>query len=229
MLDRYSDMVVDETIPEDGGAEAVAAPDPVFGSLDVIADERVAAESRLDSICRGEAEVVAVEKIVVGAALAGVHSALAGPQKNAVAAVGHRVVGDDVLVALLVDQQVRGVLPAPIKPFAVAAHVVIGAVVHDGVAARPVETYADAGVEREVVVPDAEPAASHQHQSIHSLVDGVAGDLTGCNIAQVRSRAVAEPLPFFIVVEREPVDETFVLDDAIKPGLPVVAQVVVDQ
>ena len=125
MLDRYPDVVIDEAVAKDGGAEAVAAPDPVFASLDVVADESVAAESRLDPVRVGEAEVVAVEKIVVGTANTRVHRALPGPEKQSVATVSHRVVGDDVLVALLVHQKIGGILPAPVESFAISAHIVV--------------------------------------------------------------------------------------------------------
>src|SRR5439155_22621333 len=142
-----------------------------------IVDEFVATERCLDSVRRREAAIVAVKKIVVGAAGAGVHRALSRPEKDSVAAVGHRVVGDDILRALLVDQKIGGVLTASIKSFAVSAHVVIDVVVHDLVAIRSVQADAESGIEREVVVPDVETVSSYHHQAVHSLSDGVAADL----------------------------------------------------
>ncbi len=205
VLDGDSRAVVEKPVADDPRAEAVPAPHPVLASLDVITNEDVAAERRLDSVCWGEAEIVHVKKIVVGSALSGVHRALSGPQEHSVTAVRHGVESDDVLVALLVHQQVGSVLSAPIEAVAVATDVVVDLIVHDRVAARPVQSDSESGVEREVVVPDAKPVRAHQHQSVHSPSDGIAADLAGLDVAQVRARAVAQPLILLVVVEREPV------------------------
>ena len=61
-----------------------------------------------------------------------------------------------------------------------------------------------------------------------AFVEGGA-DLAARDIAQVSRGAVAKPLIIFIAVEGQPVDQALVLDDAIEPRLPVVAQIVVDE
>ncbi len=143
--------------------------------------------------------------------------------------MSHGIVGDDILVALLVHQKVGCVLSTPVKPFAISTHIVVDAVVHDGVAGRPVEADAHSGVEGKGVVPDAQPVRPHEHQPIHPLRGGIAPDLASFDVTQIRTRAVPQPLVFLVVVEGEPVNQAFVLDLAVKPRLPVIAEVVVDE
>ena len=109
---------------------------------------------------------------------------------------------------------------------AVAAHVVARAVVHDDVVARPIEPDADAGVELDHVVPDAQAVGADEHQSFHALLDAYVPDLAAVDVLEVRPRAEAQPLALLIVMVRQPVDEAFVLDLAEETRLPVMAKVV---
>src|SRR5439155_8543776 len=135
VLDRDPGAVAAEVVRGDTGLEAVAAPHAIFAPPQAVAGDGVAAERRLDAVGGGVADVVAGEDVVVGAAAAGVHRGLTGPQEDAVAAVGEGVVGDDVAAALLIDQQSRRVLAARVHAVAVAADVVVDAIAEEGVVA----------------------------------------------------------------------------------------------
>ena len=229
VLDRDAGAVAVEVVRVDARREAVAAPHAVFAPPQAVAGDGVAAEGRLDAVGGGVADVVAGKDVVVGAAAAGVHRGLAGPEEHAVAAVGERVVGDDVAAALLVDQQSRRVLAARVHAVAVAADVVVHAIVEDGVVAGSIQADPQAGIEREIVVPNREPATADQQQCVHALHHRVLAHLSARDIRQVDRGAEPQPFVVIVVVKRQPVDETLVLHETEEPGLPVVAQVVADQ
>ena len=60
----------------------------------------------------------------------------AGKAEKAVAAVRHRVLGEDILVILLEYKDARGILPAVVHAMTVAADAEIHGVTADDVAAR---------------------------------------------------------------------------------------------
>ena len=229
MLDRDADPVPRQVVADDLCLVAVPAPHAVFVPVGTVGHEGVPRERRLDPVGRGEAEVVPVEEVVVGAAGAAVHRALTRPQEYAVAAVGDGVVGDDVPRALLVHQQPGRILAATVEAVAVAPHVEVNAVVHDPVAARAVERDARARVEREVVVRDREAVAAHQHQPVGALHRPAAVHLAAAHVCQVERAAPAQPLVMLVVMVRLPVHQALVLDQAEEAWLPGVTDVVVNE
>ena len=101
MLDRNTDAIVHEAIADHRRLVAVPAPEPVRVAFHSIADELIAAEGGFHAVGGREAEVIHEKEIVVRPALARVHRFLTGPEKQAVAAVRHGIVGHDVVQALL--------------------------------------------------------------------------------------------------------------------------------
>ena len=73
---------------------------------------------------------------------------------------------------------------------------------------------------------DAERITSHEQQAVHSLSRDVAANLAAAHAVEVHRRAKPQPLVLFIVVERQPIDETLVLTHTEKARLPVVAEIV---
>src|SRR5262249_34571846 len=133
VLDGDRGGVVAEGVADDLRVVAVAAPNAVPALQEEVVDEVVAAEGGLDAVGGGVAEVVAIEQVVVAAAFAGIHRRLAGPKEEAVAAVGHGVVGEDVSVGLLIDQDAGGVLASVVDAVAEASDAPVDLVVHDDV------------------------------------------------------------------------------------------------
>src|SRR6059058_591612 len=115
-----------------------------------------------------------------------------------------------------------------VEAFAVTADVIVDLVMHDPVVARPIEADAESGVEREIVVPHEERLASRQKQRVHALLDDVATDLTATDILQIERRAETQPLVLLVVMEREPIDQAFMLSEAVQPWLPVATQVAIE-
>ena len=156
MLDGDPGHVVLEPVVSDLRGVAVATPDPVLGPFNQIADEPIAAEGGLDPVGGRKAEIVAEDEIVVGPALPRVHSRLTGPEEQPVPGVGHRIVGDDVAGALLIEQQRRRVLAPVVNPVAIPANGVVDPVVHDPVVGGAVESDPEPGEVGKIVVPDLE-------------------------------------------------------------------------
>src|SRR5678815_4875955 len=125
-----------------------------------------------------------------------------------------------------IEKEICRVLAATIEAVAVAAHVVARAVLHDDVVARPIEPDADARVELDHVVPDAQAVGADEHQSFHALLDAHVPDLAAVDVLEIRARPEAQPLALLVVMVRQPVDETLVLDPAEQPRLPVTTKVV---
>ena len=78
---------------------------------------------------------------------------------------------------------------------------------------------------RKLLSMHADAVAAHHHQAVHSLLRPVDADLAAAHAVEIDRRAEAEPLALLVVVEREPVGEALVLDQAVQPRLPVVAEV----
>ena len=74
---------------------------------DQVVHEVVSAECCFNAVSRSVTPIVTVKQVIVAASLSGIHCCLASPKEEAVAAVSHRVVGENVLVGLLVNQDAR--------------------------------------------------------------------------------------------------------------------------
>src|SRR5688500_16985355 len=82
MLDRDALDVPHKGIPQYDRLPGVAAPETVPRAFDAIPHEGVPRERRLHYAGGREREIVRVEEIVVGSALAGVHGVLAGAAED---------------------------------------------------------------------------------------------------------------------------------------------------
>ena len=222
MLDRDAHAVSREAVVHHFRLEAVPAPQPVVATLGAVAHERVAAEGGLHRVRRRETEIVAEHEIVVCAALPRIHGALAGPEEEPIATVRGGVVRNDIPRTLLEEEEICGVLTAPIDTVAVAANIVVETVVHDAVAGTAIEADAEPGVELDRVVVNPQVVAAHEHQPVHSLLGAVAANLAGVHAIEIGACAETEPLALLVVMKREPVGEALVLDQAVESRLPAV-------
>jgi len=189
-----------------GNGASEAGPQAVPVLLDAVVDEAIAAEGRFDAVGGRGREIVAVEQIVVGTALTGVHGRLARPEKEAVTAVGDRVVGNHVATALLVYQEAGGVLAAVVEAVAVTADAPVDPVVHHFAVGDAIQADAEARQEREVVVPDGEIPGTGDHQPVLALTREIAIDPATVDVRQVEAGAVAQPLVLLVMVIRHPVE-----------------------
>ncbi len=153
VLDRNADPVRDELVPGNDRLPAVSTPEPVIRAFDAIGDELIATERGLHAVGGGEAEIVAEKQVVVRAARPGVHRRLSRPQKEPVATMGRGVIRNNVAGALRIDEQSGRVLPAAIEAVAVPSNVVVDVVMQNAIAIGAIQSDADAGVERNGVVP----------------------------------------------------------------------------
>src|SRR5437867_9105081 len=201
MLDGDADAVRLEMVPDHARPEAVSAPQSMIASHDAILDERIAAERCLHPVRRREAVIVRVDKVVVRATFASIHRRLPGPEKEPVTAVRHRVEGDDVATALLIEENPRGILPAPVEAVTVAANVVVHLVVHDPVVARPIETDAEPGIEGEAVAPHQERLTPRHQERGHPLLRDVSADLAAVYVLQIHGGAQAKPFTVLVMME----------------------------
>ncbi len=114
----------------------------------------------------------------------------AGKAEEAVAAVRHGVLGEDVLVVLLEHEDPRGVLPAVVHAVTVAADAEVDGVAADDVARAPPQGDAPAGVEREVVVVDPRGRDAVQAQGVLAVPDARVADGHAGGVLDVDGRAV---------------------------------------
>ena len=87
-----------EEVAFDEAVVAKSTPNAVPALHHEVAHERVSAKGGLDSVGGGVRPIVHIEQIVVASALAAVHGALPSPKKEAVSAMGYRVIGKDIAV-----------------------------------------------------------------------------------------------------------------------------------
>ena len=206
-----------EVIAGDERFARVAGPDAADGVADDPVLQILVAEGEgvLDAVGRGIGKIVADEQIVgVAAALVPFDRMLAdladglaaGKAEEAVAAVRHRVLGEDVLVVLLEHEDPGRILPAVVDAMAVAADAEIDGVAADDVARAPPQGDAPAGVEREVVVVDLRARDAVQAQRVLAVPDPRVADGHAGGLLDIDGRGVVgEPLLLVVVVAEEPV------------------------
>src|SRR6185437_11743965 len=182
-----------EPVVADHRPVAVSTPNTVVIPHHHVPHDAIAAEGDLDPVRRRVTEIIPVNQIVVAAPLPRIHRALPRPQEQAIPTVGHGIPGDDVPGALLEEQQSRGVL-APVIELRIATDVVIEPIVLDVVLTRAIQPDAEPGIERKVVVPDAQVIGPGEHEPVHAALTRHTLDVSGVHTFEINPRPIPEPL-----------------------------------
>lgn len=141
--------------------------------------------------------------------------------------MGDRVVGDEVIAALFVQEDPRRILSALVKTMGVAAYIPVQTIVHQLVATAAIETNPQSGIEgKKVVVHHALIAAGHQECVLTPGDLAVSYDCARA-VFQVDRGAVTQPFVLLVVVVTEPVGKILMFTDGPKSGAIIVGKIAV--
>ena len=146
VFDRDSSAVVPELVTGDLCFIAVSAPDTMRTFKDAVRNNLVPAESNFNTVGRCIREIISNDQVVVTATLPGVHRCLPCPQKEPVATMGHIILIDQVVAALLIHKYSSTILPTLVNTMAVSAYIKYDPVMHDTVVTAAVHADANARV-----------------------------------------------------------------------------------
>ena len=159
MFNGYSNPVIYKPVFRYCCVVTIAAPYAVIAPINGILADHVTAKCNFYSIGWCIGKIIVINQVIIAAAFACIHGMLARPKKKSIAAVRYRVIGENIVAALLKYKNPGAVLSAVIFTKAETSYIKIKPVVINAAIAASVHTNAQCRIKRKIIIEYFSPVA----------------------------------------------------------------------